>query len=100
MGVLASQRGEVRGIAAVNLQRERRPAGGGKCDAADEQRRAVGERRAGVGKAGQRVLGPYGRGGRGEHGQSGGAPPGGAPESPAAERRGRPRLTVLRSARV
>ena len=53
VGVLASQRGEVRGIADVNRQRERR-AVGGEGDAADEELRAVrvGKRRAGVGLAG------------------------------------------------
>ena len=108
VGVLASQRYEVRGISVVDRQRERRPVGS-EGDAADEKlraQRAVGERRAGIGKAGQRVLGPYGRGRRGEHGlrgRSGGAPPGGAPKSRAAERRDpteAARPTVLRSARA
>ena len=85
VGVLTSQRGEVRGVAGVDRQRERRPVGS-EGDAADDKLRAVGERRAGVGKAGQRVLGPGGRGRRGERGRSSGAPPGGAPKSWAAER--------------
>ena len=54
----------VRGVAFFERQREG--------DRADEQRRAVGKPRAGVGKAGQRVFDPDGPRGRGESGDCGG----------------------------
>ena len=48
VGILTGQGGEVRGVAVVGRQRESRPVGG-EGNVADEQLRAIGERRTGVG---------------------------------------------------
>ena len=99
VGILAGQRGELGGIAVVRGQRKCRTVGGER-DLADEQPRAVGERRAGVGEAGQDVLSPCGRGHRCEHGNGRPAP------RRRAQRVGRPsvgtspRPTVPSSARA
>ena len=85
-GILAGQRGELGGIAVVRGQRKRRPVGGER-DLADKQRCAVGERRAGISKAGQRVLSPCGRDHCGERGNGRSAPRRRGPEGRTAERR-------------
>ena len=77
VGILAGQRGELRANSWGSPSSTSR-VNAGERDVADEQRRAVGENRAGVRKADQRFLSPGGRGNRCERGSV----------PPAAERLG------------